>query len=176
MAHLFWGLLNISLFLFFIFICFKATKFIRERINLIAAIIFVFGLLSFIGRSNEYDSNTSINSNQIQIWKRSLTDTLNLTNISSINIDLEETLVSRYQLLVTYGKETGSQINKPISASTSMSGFVSGTSWTPISIHISPGTRAETITYYVDGICEWRLLGAVVYSQPRRFQGSAVLK
>lgn len=66
MSYLLWSILNIGLFLFFIIICFKATKLIREKLGLIATIVFVFGLLSFVGNSNNHNDNKEPDSNQIK--------------------------------------------------------------------------------------------------------------
>jgi len=38
MIYLIWGLLNLGLVICFLVICFKATKLVREKIGLIAAV------------------------------------------------------------------------------------------------------------------------------------------
>jgi hypothetical protein len=176
MTYLLWGLLNIGLFLFFIIICFKATKLIREKIGLFASIIFVFGLLSFIGHSNNDNENKEPNSNQIKSWKFTSEDSLNRNATYSIDVDLEKTFVSKYGLGIKYGKDEQGQMNIPISASSSTTGFISGIDWKPISIIVNRTTDNNKFEYFVDGIVEWKLLGATIYSQHKEYKGIALTK
>lgn len=99
MLYLLWGLLNVGLFLCFIVICFRATKLIRQNFGLLAAVVFVFGLLSFIGSSNN-NNNKEPDSNQIKTWKFTQDDSLSLYSSSSVFIDLEKTLTSKYYIFI----------------------------------------------------------------------------
>ena len=171
MFYLLWGLLNVGLFLFFIVICFRATKLIRQNFGLLASIVFVFGLLSFIGHSNNNNDNREPNSNQIKTWKFTSDDRLSRHPTSSVFIDLEKTLVSKYYLFVLYGKDKDGQINIPISASSSTNGFISGTNWKPISIFINRTDDNNKFEYFVSGVVEWKLLGATIYSQLKEYKG-----
>jgi len=103
MTYLLWGILNIGVFIFFIITCFKATKLIREKVGLIASIVFGFGFLSFVGQSN--NDNKEPNSNKIKTWKFISEDSLKSNNTYLLNIDLEKTLVSKYGLAIKYGKD-----------------------------------------------------------------------
>ena len=176
MTYLLWGLLNIGLFLFFIVICFKATKLIREKIGLFASVIFVFGLLSFVGHSNNDNDNKEPNSNQIKTWKFISEDSLKSNDSYLLNIDLEKTLVSNYDLGIKYGKDKEGQINIPISAYSSTTGFISGTNWKPVSIIINRTNDNNKFEYSVDGVVEWKLLGATIYSQLKEYKGIASTK
>ena len=51
MTYLLWSLLNIALGILFIYLCFKATKLINERIGLLASLVFVFGILAIMSSS-----------------------------------------------------------------------------------------------------------------------------
>ena len=44
MLYLIWGLLNLGLVIYFLVICFRATKLVKEKIGLFAAVFFVLGL------------------------------------------------------------------------------------------------------------------------------------
>lgn len=176
MTYLLWSLLNIGLFLFFIVICFKATKLIREKIGIFASIIFVFGLLSFIGHSNNDNDNNEPNSNQIKTWKFVSEDPLSRNATYSLEIDLEKTLVSKYELGIKYGKDNQGQMNIPISAYSSTTGFISGTNWKPVSIIVNRTSDNNKFEYFVDGVVEWKLLGATIYSQLKDYKGIALLK
>jgi hypothetical protein len=174
MTYLFWGLLNIGLYIFFILICFKATKLIREKIGLFASIIFVFGLLSFVGHSN--NDNKEPNSNQIKTWQFISVDSLKSNDSYLLDINLEKTLVSKYHLGIKYAKNKQGQINIPISAYSSTSGFISGTNWKPVSIIINRTDDNIKFEYFVDGVVEWKLLGATIYSQMKEYKGMALTK
>ncbi len=176
MLYLFWGILNIGLFLFFIATCFRATKLIRENFGLFASVVFVFGLLSFIGHSNNDNDNKEPNSNQIKTWKFASEDSLNRNATSLVDIDLEKTLISKYQLGIKYGKDKQGQINIPISANSWTTGFISGTNWKPSSIIVNTTDDKNKLAYFVDGIVEWKLLGATVYSQPKQYEGITLTK
>jgi hypothetical protein len=67
MLYLLWALINLGLFVFFIVICFSATKYVKERINLFGAVVFVLGLLSFTNRSNS--DNEDGNTGHIKSWR-----------------------------------------------------------------------------------------------------------
>ena len=176
MLYLLWGLINIGLFLFFILICFRATKLIREKFGLFASIVFVFGLLSFIGHSNNDNDNKEPNSNRIKTWKFVSEDSLNRNATYFIDINLEKTLVSKYDLSINYGKHNQGQLNIPISAYSSTTGFISGTNWKPISIIVNRTDDNNKFEYFVNGIVEWKLLGTTIYSQLKQYKGFVLTK
>ncbi|MBK0368740.1 hypothetical protein [Flavobacterium agrisoli] len=173
MTYLLWGLLNIGLFLFFILICFKATKLIREKLGLFASIIFVFGLLSYVGHSNGDNDNKEPNSNQIKTWKFVSEDSLKSNDTYLIDIDLEKTLISKYYLGIKYSKDKEGQVNIPISAYSSTTGYVSGTNWKPLSIIVNTTNDNNKFEYFVHGVVEWKLLGATIYSELKEYKGVA---
>lgn len=176
MTYLLWGLLNIGLFLFFTFTCFRATKLLRDQFGLFATIIFVFGLFSFIGNANDSDDNKEQDSNGAWTWKFIADDSVKRNATYSLNIDLEKTFVSEYTLAIKYGKDINGQVNIPISAYATTSGFSSGTNWKPVSIIVSRTADNHQFQYYVDGMMEWKLLGATIYSQSKEFKGFALIK
>lgn len=176
MVYLLWALLNVGLFIFFIVICFNATKLIKEKFGFLTSIVFVFGLLSFIGRPNVDKDNTEPNSNQIKTWKFNSMDSLDKGSNIFIDIDLEKTLISKYSLGIGYGKDKQLQNNIPVSANTRTTGFESGTSWKPISIIINRTDDNQKFQYEVDGTIKWNLLGMTIYSQPKTWKGVAILK
>jgi len=175
MTYLLWGLFNIGLLLFFIIICFKVTKLIREKLGLFASIIFVFGLLSFVGHSNN-DNNKESNSNQIKTWKFTSEDILSRNGTYLLDVDLEETLVSKYDLDIEYGKDRHGEMNIPISASSSKTGLVIGTNWKPVSIIVNKTNDNKKFEYLVEGVVEWKLLGATIYSRLKEYKGIALIK
>lgn len=173
MIYLLWALLNIGLF---IFICFKGSKYFRQKFGPIAAIVFVFGLFAFVGSSNSATDNKEPNSNQIKTWKFNSSDSLDKGSNVYIDIDLEKTLISKYSLGISYGKDKQLQNNIPVSASTWTTGFESGTSWKPITIIVNRTGDNQKFEYEVDGTIKWSLLGITIYSQLKHWKGVAVLK
>jgi hypothetical protein len=176
MLYLLWGLLNIGVSVFFVVTCFRATKLVRERFGVLATIIFVFGLLSFFSRSNDSQDNTEPNSNQIRTWKFSSEDSLDRKATSLIDVELEKTLISKFRLGIKYGKDKQQQLNIPISAYSSITGFVSGINWKPSSIIVNRTDNNTKFEYYVDGMMEWKLPGATIYSQFKEYKGVALTK
>jgi hypothetical protein len=170
MLILIWGLLNIALFIYFISICFKATKFIRERMGTLASIVFVLGLLPFSSRSLKNDENKEPNTNQYKTWKFTLKDSL--SGINSSDVRLEKTMVSNYNLSITYG--TGKRSNSciPISACSFNTGLIIGTSWKPIIINVDTTSVINKLQYFVVGTVDWTLLGLTLYSQHKEYNGT----
>lgn len=171
MLYLLWGLLNLGLFIFFIAVCLRATKLIRQNFGLLASIVFVFGLLSFIGHSNNNNDNMEPNTNQIKTWKFTSDDSLSRNSTSSEFIDLEKTLISKNYLFIQYCKDKDRRINIPISAYSSTNGLTCGTNWKPISISVIRTDENNKFEYFISGVIEWKLLGATIYSQFKEYKG-----
>ena len=176
MIYLLWALLNIGLFIFFIVICFNATKLIKEKFGVLTSIFFVFGLLSFVGRSNNDEDNKEPNSNQIKTWKFNSIDSLDKSSNIYMDVELEKTLISKYSLGIGYGKDKQFQNNIPTSANTWTTGFESGTSWKPISIIVNRTDDNNKFEYEVHGTIKWSLLGMTIYSQSKHWKGVATIK
>jgi hypothetical protein len=168
--YLLWGLLNIVLFVFFIVTCFKASKFLKEKIGLLAAIVFVFGLLSFVTTSGNDEENLATDKNERKKWKFATDDKIEINSIQTISVVLERTIMSQYQLGIQYGK-TSDQI-LPVQAYSLTTGLISGTNWKPVSIDVNTSGDDKTLQYFVIGVIEWKLLGATIYSQPKSFSGT----
>jgi hypothetical protein len=173
MTYLLWGILNIGLLLFFIVICFRATKLIREKIGLFASVIFVLGLLSFISGSGN-DDNRQPNSSQIKTWEFNKEKNLNTNETHLLNISLEKSLASENVLVIKYGQERQQKSKIPISAYSDMTGLRSGTTWNPSIIVVNKTTDNNKFEYFVSGVVKWKLLGATIYSQPKDYMGIAM--
>ena len=169
MIQLLWGLLNIGLFLFFIVTCIKASRLVRDNIGYLAAVVFVFGLLSFMGNK---DSNLK----QQSSWEFASKDSLITDMNSSINIKLEETILTTLSLDILYGHHKTDQQNIPISAYSTLTGFMSGLNWKPISISVYKTADNTKFQYYLNGILEWKLIGVSIYSQLKNHEGIALTK
>ena len=171
MLYLIWGLLNLGLVIYFLVICFKATKLVKEKIGLFAAVFFVLGLLSFLGQPAKDSYNKGANSTKINSWVFASEDSLNRDATYFVQINLEDNWISKKDLGVKYGTDKQGLANIPISAYSTTTGFISGAIWRPISIKINRTDDNNKFQYFVVGVVEWKLLGATIYTQSKRFNG-----
>lgn len=171
MLYLIWSLLNLGLVIYFLVICFKAIKLVREKIGLFAAVFFVLGLLTFIGQSAKDNYSKEQNSNQLNSWTFASVDSLKQYSISSLEIDLEKDLISKKYLGIIYGKDGQGQLNIPIRANSATTGLICGIIWKPISVVVNRTDDNNKFDYIVVGIVDWKLLGATIYTQSKRFDG-----
>lgn len=171
MLYLLWAILNVGLFLFFIAICFKATKIIREKLSLFASIIFVFGLLSFVSSSGNNDGGIINGRNQVEKWKLSSGKEISPSSSNYTDISIDKTLLSTINLGVSFGKEKTSNKNIAIEANSIMTGLVCGQEWKPLSISVDPAAINGKFKYIVIGTLKWKLLGTTFYSQTKIYSG-----
>ena len=169
MIYLLWALINLALSLYFLSICIKAIKLVRQELGLFATVIFVIGLLSFCGRNN--DKNKDTNSNQTKNWTFTSNDSLHQDISSFLKVKLQDNLISKYEITIDYGKDKNN-INIPISAFPSTTGFIAGTEWKAVSISVYKTNDNTKFQYYVAGYVEWNLLGINVYTQNKIFKGT----
>lgn len=167
MLELIWALLNLSLFVSFIIICFKSAKLIKERVGLLVAIIFVMGSVSLISRPRK---------EKIADVK---TDIINPANSEKAfkgnsffkTITLEDNLISNIKLSVLVG-ENDLEV-KILDAYCNRSGYVSGTEWNLTNVHVVNDKNFGN--YTVSGTMEWKIFGINVYSESKFFTGKVVL-
>lgn len=139
------------------------------------AIFFVFVILSLYGRGNN-SGETQSNSIQSKFGNFALEENLGKSLHQSVVIDLEETIFSKYQLTIQYGKDKELKNNLPVSAWSYVSGFEGGTQWTPVNIIINHTNDDQEFEYEVTGILNWKLLGMDVLDQAKTWKGTVALK
>lgn len=169
-VYILWALLNIGLFVYFLFICLQGLKLIREEIGLFAAIIFVLGILSF----RSYNDNKNPQPNQHKKWQFATKDSLALNEIKHLNVDLENTVMSSYLLNIHYGKDKN-QMKIPISAYSSTSGFIVGTIWKPEVVDVEVTANNTKFKYWVNGVVDWKLFGLKLFSQSKTYKGTELI-
>jgi len=150
MLVLFWSIINISLFLFFIFICFKAVKLLREQLGRFAALVFVAGLLSFVS-SNSGNKVTSEAKAQ-----------------RSVSTTAFEDLTSGLVLLTTYNiseDQSISEVDNRIFAT----GLRAGTEWQLI--QATTKQIGNTLEYHLICTRKWSLLGWNIYTEQIHLRG-----
>jgi len=155
----------------FLVICFRATKLVKEKIGLFAAVFFVLGLLSVLGQPAKDSYNKGANSNEINSWFFASEDSLSRYATYFVQIILEDNWISKKNLGVKYGTDKQGLTNIPISAYSTITGFTSGTIWRPNTIKVYTTDDNNKFQYFVVGIVEWKLLGATIYTQSKRFKG-----
>ena len=176
MIYLIWGIFNLGLFFYFIYICFKVPKLIKEKIGLFAAIFFVLGLLSFISQPKNEKFGSKLENGQNNEWKFNENDSLEGYSKYVRNITLEKTLISNFTIGIEYGQSKHSKLYIPRSANSSMTGFISGIKWNPTAISVKTTNDNNRFQYFVDGIIEWKLLGATIYTQLKTYNGYVTIK
>lgn len=168
MLYLIWGILNIALLIYFLTICFNAIKLVRQKMGLLAAIVFVIGLLSFCRSSDD-------NNKKEKSWNFSSSDSLVQSTEQSLDVPLEKTIISKYQLKIIYTRNQ-QNINVPQSAFLVTNGFICGTNWIPESINVYKTNDNNKFKYHVYGIVEWKLFVGTVYTQRKEYNGYALIK
>jgi len=130
MIYILWGLLNLVIISWFIKICFYVTKRIREKLGLLASVLFVFLLLSCMS----HEDKKSVNLDKTKIFDFVSGDHLkNIDcNSKSIQIILEDNLISRYMVNIDYGLDKQLHTNIPIKAFVLNNGLNLRTSWLPL--------------------------------------------
>jgi len=100
--YVLWALLNVALSLYFLFLCFRAVKLVRERLGVLAAILFTIGLLSFAGHP---DADTQKLGEEFKFsFSANHPDSIANTNFAVVKLDNNVLFSTR--LTVTY-TETG---------------------------------------------------------------------
>ena len=133
MLYLFWSLLNIGVFLFFMAVCVRATKLLWEQTGRFASIVFVLGLLSFGGRSNNHEDNRLVKPEPLGTWVSPIKDSLDMSLFTK-RVSLEKTVGPRIELRIGYGQHVSTNQDMPANAWTMMTSLISGLAWEPIVI------------------------------------------
>ena len=173
MLYLLWALINIALFLSFLVVCFKATTLIRTKLGWGAALLFVFGLLSFVVNTGA-DEDIPESDSKIKTWEFVADDSVANQANTYIVADLENTWISTYNLGIQYAK--GQEVNTPVSAGTWTTGIKSGTAWKAASVLVKRTTDNHKFQYEVRGTIDWRLLGFTIYSQSKTYKGELAIQ
>lgn len=167
MLEVIWGILNIGILIYFILICCKATKIIRENIGGIAALVFVLGLLSFMGKP--HDENGS--SQTFDLQKENKVNEPNSLNrfVNSKEIPIEENLTTKIAVTLLYTENKTEK--KLVKAMVHRDGFICGTYWKASHINISKEDRDPNYEYHLSGTIDWKILGIKLYTQMKECKG-----
>lgn len=170
MFELIWGIFNGILLLYFIVICFKSVKLVKEEVGFLASLIFVLGLLSFMSNSNDKnlaDKNIDF-LNQTNPKK-----TFN-GNSFSHEVLLEDNLTSKIGLSLIVG-EKGTELII-LKANCYRTGLISGTNWNVEQVDVDKQKDKNYCSYLVRGKMDWKILGITIFSEYKTFRGNALLR
>lgn len=170
MFELLWGIMNAVILIAFIVLCFRSVQLIREKIGGLAALIFVFGLFSFVGGPDD-DKNLaekSIALDKPTVNKKPYTD-----NTYTEDVTLQRNLTSSLGLSVKYGVKNNTTEMRQ--ANCSREGFISGTDWHVNDVIVNKISR-NVCEYHISGIMKWKILGIPVYREPRQYDGQIKLE
>ena len=166
MLELIWGILNIAILIYFIIICFKVIKIVRENLGIIATIIFVIGLMSFISKNN--NENKTVETFEINDESKIIGEDKITGHIFDQDIIVEKELATTILAKITF-KEYDQQV-RVLNANSTLTGFASGIEWKTSNIEITKN-KDNSYNYEITGTKNWKLLGVKVYTQLKEFSG-----
>ncbi len=172
MIELIWGILNGFLLIYFIIVCFKSVKIIKEKIGLLASFIFVIGLLSFITKPDE----KQIAKKNIEILNETNPNKAFNGNSYSRFVTLENRISSKIELRILCGEKKSDKELIILDADCNRTGFISGTNWNAKTIDVNKEKDKNFCKYNVSGIMEWKILGLTIFSEAKDFSGNALLR
>jgi hypothetical protein len=167
MFYLLWSLLNIGLTIFFLFICFKATKPIKEKIGVFGAVVFVLALFSFMTGPNKNDPERS----QAKKWTFYPEDSTLFNKHFSYEV-IDENLGFALNIGISFFEQPSTKTIVAAEGHSIMTGITSGYTWRPAMISVNPTNVSGQFLYTVHGTLEWQLLGIKLYSQPKDLSGT----
>lgn len=164
MIHLIWSILNLIIYLYFIYLIVgfitKEKQFYKPQFKVIAIFILVIGIVQIISASNKVKSTNLITINS----------DYNKKNNSKIEkLKLEDNWTFDINMLVKYSISQNEYI--PIESNTFLTGFVSGYVWEFKSIKTNSYNPNEKTKFVATGILKWNLFGITVYNESKTFSG-----
>ena len=170
MTMLFWSLLNIALFLYFIFLCLKIILLTKRHLGAFASLVFAFGLVSFMASPNADRKNLALPNNE----KSKILSVSNLAKNTDLRrIELETGFLTKVYLNVGVSEKENGQV--ALTNYAGIEGLVSGLNWQTQNVDFQTTKKQNGVKYTVHGILHWKLLGMTIYSQLKVYQGAFTL-
>jgi len=166
MFELIWGLFNGVLLIYFFIICIRLLKILKEKMGILATLIFVLVLFSFFSKSNN-NNLADINYKNSELPKKKYVE-----NSFFQQVILEDNLSSKISLSILVNEKD----NEIIKANCSREGFISGTNWIVENVYVEKQLGNNYCNYTVSGIMEWKILGINLYDELKNFEGKSILK
>lgn len=176
MIYLLWGILNFALSFYLLYLCFQATKILREKKGLMAAIVFTIGIISLMNNSSLGSGSADENSSRNKSWRFAANDSVYNQADNNIRVVLEKELFSKAILNISYAKDKRTGINIPLIAYTSELGFITSSRvWRPLFVEVHNTLDKNKFEYYIESKMDWYFFGFKVYSQHRSYKDYVTL-
>ena len=165
MGFLLWGILSIGVFVGFIYIAVIATRLIKAKLGLGAAVFFVIAFLSFTTHSSDANSNAE---DKVAKWGFPDKDSVNFS-FKTIDIELEKNMFSHFGLSIYCGYKKNTFQLVPANGSADCIGLRIGTDWVTHSISLfEDGAKTK---YRVNYSIAYKLLGLTIFTRVKNAEG-----
>ena len=165
MFQIIWGALNIFLLFYFFYVCIRAFRLIRDNVSYFASGIFVLGILSVLNY-NKKNADDFVNIKQKTLKHRS----------GIRHFSIEETFASSFDLKIYNEFNPKENRFSIIDSKVHRYGFESGTRWETTSIETNLSEDNSKLTYHINGVVVWHLLGIEFYRQTKDLDGEVDFK
>jgi hypothetical protein len=176
MVYLLWTLLNFALLISFIVICFRATKLVKEKLGIAAAVIFAIGLLAFMNKEPKAPDQLISQAEHPNTFTVKHNANSSQPTSDYIVVPIEKYVGSTLTMEVSFTRQSPTDSVTASTVAFSASGLVGGHKWKPETAHIYPTSSKNVFRYEAAVMLEWAILGCPVYSQSKTFSGSFELK
>jgi hypothetical protein len=157
----------------FLYLCYRAFMYVKERWGLPYAIILVLVIMLF---SKENTNAENTNKQDTQKWEFASRDSVTERDNAAVYTDLEKNTLSTYKMLIYYGISKSQHIKVPVTVYFAKTGFGDATEWQASSIRLEDVDAKDRIEYSIQGILNWKLFGHVIYRQAKSYHGFAILR
>lgn len=164
MIYLIWTILNLIIYLYFLYLIFGfitiGRRIFKTHFKFISMFIMIIGIVQIISPSNQDEKKNTIIINEKPD---------DIYNSKKNIIVLEDNMTMDFILSIKYYEDNDLFI--PTASHTIISGFVGGFDWTFTSIQTSNYLPNEQVEYSVNGILKWKLFGINIYNEFKSFNG-----
>jgi len=162
---LLWGIFNLTFTLFFVIICVRSVKLIKEKFGRLTALVFVFGGIALLVNTQAPYRQTS-GAPTADCFLSATGPTI----IKKVSIDSQIASTLELHFFVSPNRPH-SRVSQ---GSCALSGFVSGLDWRTESIQLKVN-GPTTCQYSVIGHLQWKLMGISLFSQRKVYAGEVRL-
>lgn len=156
-------LISLSFTLLFLYIIYRAAVLLKKEIGVWAVIIFILGIVPKSSNSLE-NSKTQWTYNSDKVF-------VNGTQGRKYHT-LEDNLISKVELMVSYGLDSVSKKYLPIEANIVNTGLiVGGSRLIPQYIKINPTGSPKLLAYNIQGMRKWQFFLIFNYNENKAFTG-----
>lgn len=169
MIQIIWAFINVLSFVTFLYVCFRAAKYLRNELGFFAAIVFVLGLISILSHANFDADNTNPDGSSFKKWYFQTNYNPHEIGTEVKLVTLERISINEYQLEISYKKDSLSGETIPLAAWSWMSGFSSGIYWNPTNVSVVNNAGGKDKIFVVQGSIKWTLFGLKIFEQAKNY-------